>query len=150
CAHTGGLPPRTDPVRPAYEDVVASVIADTTRLAEHAVARGVPTEGVMIDPAIDFCKNTWHSLEILRRLSELVNTGWPVLMAMSNKGVVGETLNVGLEDRLLGTLAASALAADAGAVMFRAHQVGETRQTLEMVSSITGTRPPAQAVRYLA
>src|SRR5699024_9754654 len=107
-------------------------------------------EGVMIDPAIDFCKNTWHSLEILRRLSELVNTGWPVLMAMSNKGGVGETLNVGLEDRLLGTLAASALAADAGAVMVRAHEVGETRQTLEMVSSVAAGRPPAQAVRYLA
>lgn len=150
CAHTGGLAPRTDPFRPAYEDVVASVIADTTRLAEQAVEHGVPAEGIMIDPAIDFCKNTWHSLEILRNIPKLGSTGWPVLMAMSNKGVVGETLGVELDDRLTGTLTASALAAQDGAAMFRAHQVRETRHTLEMVASIAGDRTPSEVIRYLA
>jgi len=149
CAHTGGLTPRTDPVRPAYDDVVASVIADTTQLARQAVEKGVPAEGIMLDPAIDFSKTTWHSLEILRRVDELIATGWPVLMAMSNKGVVGETLGVELDDRVTGTLAASALAAKEGVAMFRAHQVAETRRTVEMVASITGERPPAQAIRYL-
>lgn len=150
CAHTGGLAPRTDPFRPAYEDVVASVVADTTRLAEYAVEQGVPREGIMIDPAIDFSKNTWHSLQILRSIPQLVATGWPVLMAMSNKGVVGETLGVELDDRLTGTLTASALAAQDGATMFRAHQVRETRHTLEMVASITGQRTPSEVIRYLA
>lgn len=150
CAHTGGLAPRTDPFRPAYEDVVASVIEDTTRLAEQAAEQGVPPKGIMIDPAIDFCKNTWHSLAILRNIPKLVATGWPVLMAMSNKGVVGETLGVELEDRLTGTLSASALAAADGAAMFRAHQVRDTRHTLEMVASITGQRAPHEVVRYLA
>lgn len=149
CAHTGGLAPRTDPHRPSYDDVVASVIADTVQLAEQAVACGVPRAGVMIDPAIDFRKNTWHSLDILQRMPELIDTGWPVLMAMSNKGVVGETLDVELGDRLTGTLAASALAAQAGAAMFRVHQVRETRHTLEMVASISGQRPAARVVRYL-
>ena len=150
CAHTDGLAPRTDPFRPHYDDVMASVIADTTELARQAVNRGVPAGGIMLDPAIDFSKNTWHSLEVLRRVDELVATGWPVLMAMSNKGVVGEALGVELGDRLTGTLTASALAAREGVTMFRAHQVAETRRTVEMVASITGERPPAQAIRYLA
>ncbi|SFS87692.1 dihydropteroate synthase [Saccharopolyspora flava] len=83
CSHTGGLQPRTDPTRPQYDDVVADVITETTSLAEKAVALGVPREGVLIDPAIDFGKNTYQSLEILGRLQEMIDTGWPVLMAMS-------------------------------------------------------------------
>jgi dihydropteroate synthase len=150
CAHVNGLAPRTDPVRPHYEDVVASVIEDTTRLAEQAVARGVPREGILIDPAIDFAKNTHHSLQILRNVRALADTGWPVLMALSNKNVVGETLDVALEDRVIGTLAATALAVRDGAAMFRAHQVRETRQTVDMAASIGGTRPPARVRRFLA
>lgn len=149
CSHTGGLEPRTDPSRPHYEDVVADVIDQTTKLAERAVSLGVPREGVLIDPAIDFGKNTYQSLEILRRLPELVDTGWPVLMAMSNKNVVGESLAVELDDRVTGTLAATALAAQQGAVMFRAHQVRETRHTLEMVATIDGRRAPARVERYV-
>ncbi|WP_406688478.1 dihydropteroate synthase [Saccharopolyspora sp. ID03-671] len=149
CSHTGGLEPRTDPTSPQYDDVVADVIAETTSLAEKAVALGVPREGVLIDPAIDFGKNTYQSLEILGRIQEMIDTGWPVLMAMSNKNVVGETLGVELDDRVTGTLAATALAAQAGAAMFRAHQVRETRHTLEMVASIGGERKPSRVVRYL-
>ncbi|SFS87706.1 dihydropteroate synthase [Saccharopolyspora flava] len=50
---------------------------------------------------------------------------------------------------MTGTLAATALAAQAGAAMFRAHQVRETRHTLEMVASIAGERKPSRVVRYL-
>lgn len=148
CSHTNGLQPRTDPVRPEYTDVVAAVIEETTRLAERAVEQGVPRDGILIDPTIDFGKNTRHSLALLRDVRSLVDTGWPVLMAMSNKNVVGETLDVGLDDRVTGTLAATALAAEAGAAMFRVHQVRETRHTLEMVASILGDRPPSRVVRY--
>lgn len=149
CSHAGGLAPRTDPVRPVYDDVTASVIEATTALAERAAARGVPREGILIDPAIDFGKHTWHSLTLLRDVRALADTGWPVLMALSNKNVVGETLGVPLDDRLVGTLAATALAAGAGAAMFRAHQVRETRQTVEMVASIMGDRPPSRPERYM-
>jgi dihydropteroate synthase len=80
-----------------------------------------------------------------------VATGWPVLMALSNKDFVGETLGVpGVTDRLEGTLAATALAAAAGARLFRAHEVAATRRTLDMIAAILGTRPPARTVRALA
>ena len=149
CSHAGGLAPRTDPVRPDYDDVVGDVLDATTKLAERAVARGVPREGILIDPAIDFGKHTWHSLALLRNVPTLVDSGWPVLMALSNKNVVGETLDVDLDDRVTGTLAATALAAEAGAAMFRAHQVRQTRQTVEMVASVLGQRPPSRPERYL-
>jgi dihydropteroate synthase len=150
CSHTGGLPPRTDPYRVHYDDVVRAVLDEVVTAAERLVSLGVPAAGILIDPTHDFGKNTWHGLELLRRTGELVATGWPVLMALSNKDFVGETLGVGLRDRVDGTLAATALAAHAGARVFRAHQVRRTRHVLEMVASVAGTRPPARCVRALS
>ncbi len=150
CSHTGGLPPRTDPHRVRYDDVVAAVVAELVERAERMVALGVPPAGVLIDPTHDFGKNTWHGLELLRRLDELVGTGWPVLMALSNKDFVGETLGAELSDRVDGTLAATSVAAWLGAKVFRAHQVRQTRKVVEMVAGIAGTRPPAKVLRALA
>jgi dihydropteroate synthase len=149
CSHTGGLPPRTDPVRPTYPDVVAAVIETVTGLATKAVAAGVRADGILIDPTHDFGKTTAHSLELTRRLDELVATGWPVLVALSNKDFVGETLDLPKEARLPGTLAATAISAWHGARVYRAHNVAQTRQTLDMVASIMGTRPPAVQLRGL-
>jgi dihydropteroate synthase len=150
CSHTGGAPPRTRPFRVRYPDVVDAVIEETVRQAERVVGLGVPRGGVLIDPTHDFGKNTWHGLLLLRRVADLVATGWPVLMALSNKDFVGETLGVGLAERVDGTLAATAIAAHAGAAVFRAHEVGRTRQVVEMVASIAGAKPPAGCLRGLA
>ncbi|TVT24857.1 dihydropteroate synthase [Amycolatopsis acidiphila] len=150
CSHTGGAVPRTRPFRVRYEDLVPDVVEETTRRAEEVVALGVPRAGVLIDPTHDFGKNTWHSLALLRHAGTLAATGWPVLMALSNKDFVGEALGVPLEERLDGTLAATALAARDGAQVFRAHEVRQTRRVLEMVAAIDGDRPPARAVRGLA
>jgi dihydropteroate synthase len=114
------------------------------------VAAGVPRAGILIDPTHDFGKNTWHGLALLRHVDVLVATGWPVLMALSNKDFVGETLGVGLTDRVDGTLAATAVAAWCGTRVFRAHEVRRTRHVVDMVASIAGTRPPSAVLRALA
>ncbi|WP_430499842.1 dihydropteroate synthase [Micromonospora trifolii] len=150
CSHAGGLTPRTRPHRAAFTDVVADVVATVTGLAERAVAAGVRPDGILIDPAHDFGKNTRHSLEITRRLDELTGTGWPVLVALSNKDFIGETLGLPVAERLEGTLAATAVSAWLGARVFRAHQVGPTRRVLDMVASIRGDRPPTATRRGLA
>jgi dihydropteroate synthase len=150
CAHAGGLTPRTRPHRPAFDDVVADVVDTVTRLARRAVEAGVRADGIVIDPAHDFGKNTRHSLEITRRLGELVSTGWPVLVALSNKDFVGEVLDAPVAERLTGTLAATAVCAWQGARIFRAHQVRATRQVLDMVAAIRGDRQPAVSRRALA
>ncbi|SCE81760.1 dihydropteroate synthase [Micromonospora coriariae] len=150
CSHAGGLVPRTRPHRAAFDDVVADVVATVTGLAERAVAAGVRPDGILIDPAHDFGKNTRHSLEITRRLDELTGTGWPLLVALSNKDFIGETLDLPVAERLEGTLAATAISAWLGARVFRAHQVAPTRRVLDMVASIRGDRPPTVARRGLA
>jgi dihydropteroate synthase len=150
CSHAGGLAPRTRLHRAAFDDVVADVITRVTALADRAVSLGVRPDGILIDPAHDFGKNTRHSLEITRRLDEMTATGWPVLVALSNKDFVGETLDLPVSERLFGTLAATAVSAMHGARVFRAHQVAPTRQVLDMIAAIRGDRPPAVARRGLA
>ena len=150
CSHAGGLPPRTDPHRVAYDDVVADVVTTVTGLADRALAAGVRADGILVDAAHDFGKNTYHSLEITRRLDELVATGWPVLVAVSNKKFLGEVLDRDKDGRLEATLAATAIGAWHGAQVFRAHQVAATRRVLDTVGAIRGTRAPAVSRRALA
>ena len=149
CTHTGGATPRTRPYRVEYDDVVRSAIADTVAYAYRAVAAGVDRRSVVIDPAHDFGKNTFHSLELTHRLGEMVETGWPVLVSLSNKDFVGESLDLPVGSRLTGTLAATAVCALAGARIYRVHEVVETRQTVDMVNTIAGRRMPARAIRGL-
>jgi dihydropteroate synthase len=150
CSHAGGLPPRTRPFRISYPDVMADVLNRTLALTARAVRAGVNPDRIIIDPAHDFGKNSWHSLEISRRLDEMTATGWPVLIAASRKDFVGETLGAGVEDRLAGTLAVTALGAWLGARIFRAHDVRQTRQALDMTAAIKGDLIPARTVRGLA
>lgn len=155
CSHAGGLAPRTDPHRVYYGTTTTGVVDDVVdelgRLAGAATDAGVPTERILLDPTLDFGKNTRHGLTLLRHTSRLVELGYPVMMALSRKDFIGETL--GLDDpgdRLQGTLAATAVAAWQGATVFRTHDVASTRHIVDMVASIRGDRPPAVSVRGLA
>ncbi len=150
CAHAGDQAPRTRPFRVAYDDVMADVLDRTLAQAARATAAGVEPARILIDPAHDFGKNTWQSLDVTRRLGEMVATGWPVLVSLSNKDFIGETLNAPPDRRLTGTLATTAICAWLGARVFRVHQVRETREVLAMVSAIQGEQPPARTVRGLA
>ncbi|GAA3155311.1 dihydropteroate synthase [Planomonospora alba] len=139
CAHAGRVAPRTRPHRVGYADVVADVIGYTVDLAERAVAAGVARESVLIDPAHDFGKNTYHSLEVSRRLDEMVATGWPVLVAVSNKDFVGETLGgLPVTERHAGTMATLAVSAWQGARVFRVHDAASARAALAVVTALRG------------
>ncbi|MGH4014081.1 MAG: dihydropteroate synthase [Pseudonocardiaceae bacterium] len=150
CSYPSGAVPRTMPHRFRYTDVVHGVIGDLASQADELVGLGVPKEAILIDPTHHFGANTWPGLDLLHRCDELVATGWPVLMTLSNKDFIGEALGKGVDDPVEGTLAATAVAAWAGVRVFRVHQVLQTRRVLEMVASIAGTRPPTRAVRGLA
>jgi dihydropteroate synthase len=150
CTHAGGVEPRTRPHRISYDDVMADILTRTVGEAERAVALGVDRRGIVIDPGHDFGKNSRHSLEVTQRLPEMVATGWPVLVSLSNKDFVGETLDLPVGERLVGTLATTSVSAWLGARIFRAHNIAETRQTLDMVATIRGTRAPARTIRGLA
>ena len=150
-SHTGGLPPRTDPDAVTYPPEPLGVLDDVLRTlregAERAVAAGIPPERVLVDPTLDFGKTTAHSLTLLRHTEAVVALGLPVLQALSRKDFVGETLDLPPDERLEGTLAATAVAAWLGATVFRAHDVRATRRVVDMVASIRGDRPPLLTVR---
>jgi dihydropteroate synthase len=147
--HTGG-PPRTRPHRPVYSDAVAEVSAFLADQAEQARRAGVATGRIIVDPGHDFHKNTYHSLELTRRLRELTTLGYPVLVALSNKDFIGETLAAPLEERVEGSLAAAVVSVLNGASIVRVHAVAPTVRAMRMTEAILGWRPPAIARRGLA
>jgi dihydropteroate synthase len=150
CTHAGRHTPRTRPHRVWYDDIVAETTTYLVDLAEGAAAAGVRRDGIVIDPAHDFGKNSRHSLLLTRHTDVLVATGWPVLMAMSRKDFIGEALDLPPDDRLEGTLAATAVAAWLGARMFRTHDVPATRRVLSTVAAIRGDQDLALGRRALA
>ncbi len=151
CSHTGGLPPRTDPVKVTYGpdplDVVRDVMRTLAEGARTAQQAGIPDERILIDPTLDFGKTTVHSLEVLRHTGDVARIGFPILQALSRKDFVGESLGLDADDRLEGTLAATAVAAWLGATVFRAHDVRATRRVVDMVAVIRGDRMPVRTVR---
>jgi dihydropteroate synthase len=136
CAHAGGLAPRQRPHRSAHPNLAETVICSLTAEAGRAAAAGVSPDRIVIDPAHDFGKNTWQSLELTRRTADLAATGWPVLVAVSNKDFVGESLGLGLTERGEGTLAVLAVCAWEGARLFRVHDVAAARDALAAVTEM--------------
>lgn len=143
CAHAGHLPPRADLDRPHYDDVVADVLATITSLAQRALRAGVRPDGLLIDPGHDFGKTTVHSLEVTRRLDELVATGWPVLVAVSNKDFIGETLDRDQGRRLDGSLAAEVICILQGARIVRVHDIPAAVDAVRLTEAVLGFRQPA-------
>ena len=129
--------PRTMQQEPIYDDVVAEVKAFLTDRADQAEAAGVSE--IWIDPGIGFGKTVEHNLSLLRHLSELVDTGRPVVIGTSRKSFLGRLAApagqppVPADDRLEGSLATAVWAAVQGAGIVRAHDVEPTVQALRLV-----------------
>jgi dihydropteroate synthase len=86
-----------------------------------------------------------HTLELTRRLPEVVALGYPVLAAVSNKDFVGETLGRPRGERLPGSLAAVTMSAVLGARIVRMHDVPEAVDAMRMVEAVLGWREPLEA-----
>jgi dihydropteroate synthase len=146
--HNGGQL-RGRPRHPRYEDVVGSVLDGWRASSAIASAHGVRHDQIMVDPGLDFGKTAYHSLELMRRLDELVACEWPVLVAPSRKDIVGESLALPLSERLEGTLALVALSVWAGAACVRVHDVVASVRTVHMVEAVMDRRAPLSPVRGL-
>jgi len=135
--------PRSAPSRAHYADVVAEVAAFLRDRMERAVAAGIPLERLIVDPGYDLNKNTCHSLELVRRLEEIVAIGPPTLVAVSNKDFIGETLDREKGKRLEGSLAATVICIMKGARIVRMHDVPAAVAATRMTEAILGFRAPA-------
>jgi dihydropteroate synthase len=143
-AHSLG-PPRSEPACPRYDDVTAEVVAFLRDRVARAVAAGVPLERLIVDPGHDLNKNTYHSLELTRRLEEIVAIGLPTLVAVSNKDFIGETLDREQGKRLEGSLAAAVICIMKGARIVRMHDVAAAVAATRMTEAVLGFRAPAYA-----
>ena len=135
--------PRTPYPAPQYDDVVGEVAAFLLERVERAVAHGMPADRLVVDPGHDLNKNTLHSLEITRRLEEVVAIGLPTLVAVSRKDFVGETLDAAKQDRLEGSLAAAVVCVMKGARIVRMHDVRASVAAMRMTEALLGLREPA-------
>jgi dihydropteroate synthase len=136
-------PPRSEPARPEYNDVVDDVVAFLRDRVSRAEREGIPRERLIIDPGHDLNKNTFHSLEITRRLREIVAIGLPTLAAVSNKDFIGETLDREQGQRMEGSLAAAVFCILEGARIVRMHNVRAAVDAVHMTEAMLGWRQPA-------
>ncbi len=124
--------PRTMQSAPEYDNVVDEVHGF---LAERAAAcrdAGIPGEQILLDPGFGFGKTVEQNLALLAGLAVLTDTGYPVLVGLSRKSMIGKLLGVEVEERLPASLALAVLAVERGASLVRAHDVAETWQALQM------------------
>ncbi|MBC7443468.1 MAG: dihydropteroate synthase [Ramlibacter sp.] len=138
-------PPRTPWPMPSYGDVVEEVAAFLRERVDLALSRGVPADRIIVDPGHDLNKNTYHSLELTRRLAEIAAIGYPTLVAVSNKDFIGETLDRDRGARVEGSLAAVVYSILQGARIVRMHNVTAAVDAVRMTEAIMGFREPAYA-----
>lgn len=137
--------PRVPVRQPQYRDIAGEVAVFLAERARFAIGRGVPEEKIIIDPGHDLNKNTYQSLELTRRLNEIASVGFPVLVSVSNKDFIGETLGREREDRVEGTLAAVVVCVLQGARIVRIHNVRQVVDAVRVTEAILGWRSPVQA-----
>jgi dihydropteroate synthase len=138
-------PPRSEPARPEYDDVVDEVIDFLRSRIFIAQDAGIPIDRLIVDPGHDLNKNTFHTLELTRRLDEVTRLGPPTLVAVSNKDFIGETLAREKQDRLEGTIATAVFCILKGARIVRMHDVPATIAAVRMTEALLGFREPAYA-----
>lgn len=137
-------PPRSPHPSPQYGDVVTEVADFLRERVAIAVAGGIPRQRLIVDPGHDLNKNTRHSLELTRRLDEIVAIGLPTLAAVSNKDFIGESIDREQGARLEGSLAAAVVCILKGARIVRMHDVPATVAAVRMTEAILGMREPAR------
>ncbi len=118
--------PRTMQESPAYGEVVEEVAAFLEGRAAAAEASGVAPERLLLDPGFGFGKTVDDNYRLLNALDRFTSLGYPVLVGMSRKSMIGKLLDRTLEGRLAGSLSAAAIAVFQGARLVRTHDVAST------------------------
>ena len=128
--------PRTMQDDPRYDDVVDDIKAFLHERMAFAVGSGIAEERILLDPGIGFGKTIAHNLELLRRLSEFLDLGRPLVIGTSRKSFLGRLTGREVpDDRLAGTIATNVLAYERGARVFRVHDVGPVHDALTVAAA---------------
>jgi dihydropteroate synthase len=128
--------PRNMQDNPQYRDLLGEIRSYFESSISAAAQAGVSSEKIIVDPGIGFGKTLPHNLEILRGLESFKVLGKPIMVGVSRKSFLGKILNLPVDDRLEGSIAAAAYAVMRGANIVRVHDVGATVRALKTIEAI--------------
>ena len=128
--------PKTMQDNPVYDSVVGDIGLYFDERIKQCHHEGIPSERILIDPGFGFGKTLVHNLQLLKHLNSLVKKGFPVLVGMSRKSMIGSVLDRPVDERLHGGLAVSVMAYERGARIVRAHDVAPAVDALRMAHAV--------------
>lgn len=128
--------PRVMQQNPVYDDVSAEVKGFLLERAKQCELAGIPTQNIVLDPGFGFGKTLQQNLDLFHSLPALVTSGYPVLVGLSRKAMIGQLTGREMQDRVPGSIAAAVLAAQAGAAIVRVHDVAETRDAINVAKAL--------------
>ena len=124
---------------PSYHDVLKDVSGYLMQRVSACLASGIARERLLLDPGFGFGKTLQHNLSMLKHLQQFVELGFPLLVGMSRKSMIGNVLDKPVGERLHGSVAAALLAAQQGANIIRVHDVGPTVDALKILAAVQGS-----------
>lgn len=119
-----------------YFDLIADIIAELSNSIDTAVAAGLPLEQIIIDPGLGFGKSVAENRLLIKNLQDFKSLGRPILLGASRKTFIGRTLDLEVEERLEGSLAAVALGIMNGADIVRVHDVKQSKRVAQMTDAV--------------
>ena len=128
--------PKTMQEKPAYKNLMKEIKITLEEGVNMAISSGISEERIIIDPGIGFGKEFSHNITILKRLEELKTLKKPLLLGLSRKSFIGKILDLPVEERLEGSLAASIIGIINGAELLRTHDIKETRRAVMVAEAI--------------
>ena len=124
--------------RADYERFMPEVLNDLAMTLQLARAAQIAEEAIMLDPGVGFGKSYQNNLEVIARLEQLQELGFPVLLGTSRKSVIGQTLDLPVGERVEGTVATTVIAVMKGAAFVRVHDIKENYRAIKMAAAILG------------
>ena len=121
---------------PHYDNLVGEVSAFLVDRMQQCAAAGIASERIVLDPGFGFAKTLQHNLSLFKHMDDLLLLGRPLLVGVSRKSMIGQTLNRPVSDRLYGSLALAALAINKGARILRVHDVAQTVDVVRMIAAV--------------
>jgi dihydropteroate synthase len=128
--------PQTMQVNPQYTDVVDEVTSFLLKRAEVCVTAGIAKNRIVLDPGFGFGKTREHNIALVRALDQLQMLGYPLLVGLSRKSILGQVTGQDVDARLYASVAAAVISAMKGAKILRVHDVKATVEALKVVAAI--------------
>ncbi len=122
--------------KPEYTDFINDMVKETLECVEIAIKSGVNKDKIILDPGVGFGKTYEMNLQAIKHLDKLCDTGYPVLLGCSKKSVIGNTLDLPIDERLEGTLVTTVMAVLSGCAFVRVHDVKENIRAVKMAQAI--------------